>query len=125
MTMYAEELTKFAGEGADPQDIFTEGCEAAVKAVDEFVAKHGEPMYCGFGSITIYPARGKLVSFLKKNEIGRTGYQGGYRIGYSQIMGNHSKRYTQSLDIQETAVDAFANVLQSYGIKAYGEGRAD
>ena len=46
-------------------------------------------------------------------------------IGYTHIMGNHSKRMKQSLDIQETAVDAFANVLQSYGIKAYGEGRAD
>ena len=43
MVMYAEELTKFAGEGADPQNVFNEGCEAAVKAVDEFVAKHGEP----------------------------------------------------------------------------------
>ncbi len=125
MVMYAEELTKFAGEGADPQNVFNEGCEAAVKAVDEFVAKHGEPMYCGFGSVTIFPARGKLVSFLKKNEIGRKGYSGGYRIPYSSIMGNHSKRNTQSLDIQEEAVNAFADVLQSYGIKAYGEGRAD
>ena len=54
MTMYAEELTKFAGEGADPKIFLPEGCEAAVKAVDEFVAKHGELMYCGFGSVTIY-----------------------------------------------------------------------
>jgi hypothetical protein len=33
--------------------------------------------------------------------------------------------HTQSLDLKEACVDAFAKVLQKYGLDAWGVGRAD
>tara|TARA_B110000483_G_scaffold236217_1_gene308962 strand:+ start:821 stop:1198 length:378 start_codon:yes stop_codon:yes gene_type:complete len=124
--MKSEELVKFNGECADPQIIWDEACKAGIAAVDAFTAKHGEPMYCGFGSVNIYPARGHFVKFLKQNEIGRNGYPKGWSFSYYAVMPkDHPFRHTQSLDIKEECVNAVANVLQSFGLKAYGVGRAD
>ena len=81
-----KDLLKFNAEGYDPTYIWHEAKNKAVKAVDEFVEKHGEPMYCGFASVSIHPAKGKFVNFLKKQEIGDKGYRGGYRISYYDIM---------------------------------------
>lgn len=120
-----KELLKFNGYGVHPRDMYREACEVAKGAATEFVQKHGEPLYCGFASATIYPARGRLVSWLKENGIGSNGYRGGWRISSYDVMAGHSHCSTQSLDIKETAMDAFCGVLKKYGIEAYSEGRAD
>ena len=39
-----------------PQEIFAEAKASSASAVDEFVEKHGEPMYCGFANVLIRPA---------------------------------------------------------------------
>ena len=57
-------LVKFTAAGYKPADIYREARESAIKAVDEFYAKHGEPMYCGFGNVNIRPARGPFVKYL-------------------------------------------------------------
>ena len=36
-----------------PKDIFAEAKASSDSAVDEFVEKHGEPMYCGFANVLI------------------------------------------------------------------------
>ena len=124
--MKSAELLKFNGECADPQVIWDEAVAKGVDAVNEFTAKHGEPMYCGFASVQSNPAQGPFVKFLKQKELGGKGYPKGYRVSYYDIMPNdHQYRHTQSMDIKEECVNAFTDVLQSYGIKAYGQSRAD
>lgn len=120
-----QDLLKFNAHGVEPKTMFQEACDKAREVATEYVKKHGEPMFCGFASVTIYPARGRLVSWLKENKIGSNGYRGGWRISSYDVMAGHSHCSTQSLDIKETACDAFCNVLKKYGVTAYSEGRAD
>ena len=121
-----KDLLKFNAEGVHPADMFLNARKIAIKAVDDFVAKHGEPMYCGFANVSIHPARGKFVSFMKKADIGSSGYRGGYRISYYDIMPqDHQYRSTQSMDIKETACEAFRDELRKYGLTVYAESRAD
>ena len=121
-----KDLLKFNAEGYDPTYIWHEAKNKAVEAVDEYMKDKDEPLYCGFASVSIHPARGKFVSFLKKQGIGDNGYRGGYRISYYDIMPKeHQYRSTQSMDIKEEGCSAFAHALEKYGIEAYMESRAD
>ena len=121
-----KDLLKFNAEGVHPADMFLNARKVAIKAVDDFVAKHGEPMYCGFANVSIHPARGKFVSFMKKADVGSKGYGGGYRISYYDIIPqDHQYRHTQSLDIKEVATEAFRDELRKYGLTVYAESRAD
>ena len=121
-----KDLLKFNSEGVHPADMFLNARKVAIKAVDDFVAKHGEPMYCGFANVSIHPARGRFVSFMKKADVGSKGYGGGYRISYYDIMPqDHQYRMTQSLDIKEIACEAFRDELRKYGMTVYAESRAD
>ena len=121
-----KDLLKFNAEGVHPADMFLNARKVAIKAVDDFVAKHGEPMYCGFANVSIHPARGRFVSFMKKADIGDKGFRGGYRISYYDIMPqDHQYARTQSLDIKEVATEAFRDELRKYGLTVYAESRAD
>ena len=121
-----KDLLKFNAEGIHPADMFLNAKDKAVKAVDDFVAKHGEPMYCGFANVSIHPARGRFVTFMKKAGIGDKGYGGGYRISYYDIMPqDHEYRGTQSMSIKEEACEAFRDELRKYGLTVYAESRAD
>ena len=121
-----KDLLKFNAEGIKPADMFLNARKVAVKAVDDYMKDKEEPLYCGFASVSIHPARGKFVSFLKKQGIGDNGYRGGYRISYYDIMPlRHQYRSTQSLDIKEVATEAFRDELRKYGLTVYAESRAD
>ena len=121
-----KDLLKFNAEGIHPADMFLNARKVAIKAVDDYVEKYGEPMYCGFANVSIHPARGRFVSFMKKAGIGSKGYGGGYRISYYDIMPqDHQYRMTQSLDIKEIACEAFRDELRKYGLTVYAESRAD
>ena len=121
-----EMLLKFNAEGVHPANQYLDARKQAVKAVDEYMEGKEEPMYCGFASVRIRPARGKFVSFLKKAGVGDNGWNGGYRISYYEVMPpDHKYRHTQSMDIKEVACEAFANALTKYGLKAGYESRAD
>jgi len=121
-----KDLLKFNAEGVHPADMFLNARKVAIKAVDDFVAKHGEPMYCGFANVSIHPARGRFVSFMKKADVGSKGYGGGYRISYYDIMPkDHQYSHTQSMSIKETACEAFRDELRKYGLTVYAESRAD
>ena len=120
-----KELLQFNAEGKTPSEIWTEACVACKIAVEEYVAKHGEPLYCGFANVKIRPATGRFVKFLKDVDVGSLGYKGGWRVSYYDMMDDHKMCGTQSMDIKEVGCQAFADVLKKYGIDAYMESRAD
>lgn len=73
---------------------------------------------CGFAWVKIFPARGAFVNYLKSIKVGSTnGYEGGYDIWV--------RGYGQSVTRKAAYAGAFAQVLQKYGIKAYGDSRLD
>ena len=119
-------LLKFNAEGIHPGEMYFNARQEAVKAVDAYVEKYGEPMYCGFANVSIHPARGRFVSFMKKAGVGDNGYRGGYRISYYDIMPkDHPYSHTQSMSIREVACDAFRDELVKYGLTVYSESRGD
>ena len=121
-----KDLLKFNAEGIKPADMFLNARKVAVKAVDDYMKDKEEPLYCGFASVSIHPARGKFVKVMKDAGVGDSGYRGGYRISYYDIMPqDHRYRHTQSLDIKEVATEAFRDELRKYGMTVYADSRAD
>jgi hypothetical protein len=121
-----KDLLKFNAEGVHPADQFLNARKKAVEAVDLYMVNKEEPMYCGFANVSIHPAKGSFVSFMKKASIGDKGFRGGYRISYYDIMPtDHQYARTQSLDIKEIATEAFRDELRKYGLTVYAESRAD
>ena len=121
-----EKLLRLNAEGISPAKQYLDARVQAVKAVEKYMEGKEEPMYCGFANVSVRPARGKFVSFLKQAGIGDNGWNGGYRISYYEIMPpDHKYRHTQSMDIKEEACQVFAKALEKYGLKAYMESRAD
>ena len=72
---------------------------------------------CGFAWVTISPARGAFVNYLKSREIGSKGYYGGYEIWV--------REFGQSVDRKSAFAGAFAEVLRKYDINAYSGSRLD
>ena len=107
------------------EEIYKEAQQEASMVVDIFHAQHGEPMYCGFGTVVIRPARGAFVKFLKDNKLGSKHWRTGYSISSYDVMRQHELCGTQSMSIKEEACEAFAKVLNAYGIQAHAESRAD
>ena len=121
-----QDLLKFNAEGIHPADMFLNARKVAIKAVDDYMKDKEEPMYCGFANISIHPARGRFVSFMKKADVGSNGYGGGWRISYYDIMPkDHQYSHTQSMSIKEEACEAFRDELRKYGLTVYAESRAD
>ena len=121
-----KDLLKFNEEGIKPADMLLNDRKVAVKAVDDYMKDKEEPMYCGFASVSIHPAKGKFVKFMKDAGVGASGYRGGYRISYYDIMPqDHRYRHTQSMSIREEACEAFRDELRKYGLTVYAESRAD
>ena len=121
-----KDLLKFNAEGIQPADMFINARNKAVEAVDKFMEGREAPMYCGFANVSIHPARGRFVTFMKKAGIGDKGYGGGYRISYYDIMPkDHQYSHTQSMSIKEEACEAFRDELRKYGMTVYAESRAD
>ena len=101
------------------ESIYTQALTAAQKAETDFIAKHGEPMYCGFAWVHISNANSGFVRWLKANSVGSKHYKGGWQIW------NPTRNGTQSMSVLETAAKAFADVLKAYEIKAYADSRGD
>ena len=112
MQTQEKQVVKFMNSKVDPTYIWHTAKDAAVKAVNEYMKDKEEPMYCGFANVKIRPARGKFVSFLKKQEIGDNAYNGGWRISYYDIMPmSHQYTLTQAMDIKAFPCDSFAKAV--------------
>ena len=72
---------------------------------------------CGFAWVTIKPARGAFVNYLKGRQVGSNGYYGGFEIWV--------REFGQSVDRKTAFARAFADVLNKYGINASVGSRLD
>lgn len=101
------------------------GDKAAIAAVAPYEGPadyHNEGL-CGFAHITIKPARGAFVKFLKENNIGSRGVYGGYTVSAYNFMPTNAG--TQSYDRKKAACDAVVQVLAQHGVKAFTSARLD
>ncbi len=72
---------------------------------------------CGFAYITIKPATGAFVRWLKSQGIGHKAYYGGWEISV--------REYGQSMERKEAHARAAAQYLSDHGIKASYYSRMD
>jgi hypothetical protein len=100
--------------------ILNKASEAARAATAKMINENPGQWYpCGFAWVTIKPARGPFVSYLKEQNIGHKAYGGGWQIW------NPSENATQWMDAKKAGADAFAKILQENGIKAEADCRMD
>jgi hypothetical protein len=93
---------------------------ATVEAEAAFMEQYGEPYYCGFAWVKlIMDGRKPATKELVKAGIAEKGWNGGY------IVWNPANNGTQSMDVKERGAQAYARTMQSFGIKAYAQSRAD
>ena len=108
---------------------------AAVKAQEDFLAKwtadtggneYGEPMYCGFAWVTIYPEQkgNTKLGKLERRGIESMG-ESKDRTGKAYQLWNCTGYAGQSMDVKEAGAQAYADVLRGAGFKAYMGSRAD
>lgn len=111
-----------------PEQIYVQARDASQVAAEAQNAKllpeAKRGFDCGFAWVTIKPARGPFVAFLKAHNIGnKHSFSGGpgYGLWYSAL---HDIP-TQSISVHEAAARAFAAVLKEHGIEASTGSRLD
>ena len=121
-------LTK--GAEMNITDIHTEATQAAKKAVVDFLEKwnintggneYGEPMYCGFAWVEVPVTR---TNSKQAKELQSIGFKASWRPKIMQLW-DPAKHHGQSMDCKEVGAEAYADVLNKYGFKAYMSSRAD
>ena len=101
--------------------MLAEAFTSAARATNAYLQDHPNDWYpCGFAWVKIKPARGPLVTYLKKQKIGRTDDFGG---GY--VIYNPSQNPTQSMEAKLAGARAFAKVFNDSGIPIKVESRID
>lgn len=86
---------------------------AAELATGKYLAVCDTVYPCGFAWVMIKPARGPLVSALKKNKIGSSGIYGGYMIH------NPSRNPTQCMEAKIEGAMAFVKVIKEAGFATH------
>ena len=103
------------------KEIVAEALQAARDAEAAYRAKHGEPMYCGFGWVEVYVDR---TNSKPAKELIAAGFKKDWKPKCLSWW-NPGGSVTQSMDIKEEGATAFATVMQKYGYRAYACSRAD
>jgi len=88
--------------------------------------EYGEPMYCGFAWVTVYPEH-KGNTKLGKGErrvLESMGFKKDW-TGKAWQLWNPTGYNGQSMDVKEAGAQAYAEVLRGAGFKAYMGSRAD
>ena len=112
------------------QDIHTIATQNAKDAVQDFLDRwnastggneYGEPMYCGFAWVDVAVTRtnSKLAKALES-----IGFKKSYRPK-TMTLWDPAQHRGQSMDCKEVGAQAYAEVLQKHGFKAYMGSRAD
>lgn len=97
-----------------------EAQQAAAKATEDFLAKHGDRDACGFAWVTVYEKG--------STKLGRALLKSGFKKAYGGglQMWNPSGNWTQCITAKEVGAEAAAKILtEKLGVTAYAGGRAD
>ena len=94
---------------------------AAKAAEASFIAKHGEPWYCGFAWVEVYVDR---TNNAQSKELIAAGFHKDYKPKCLSFW-NPGGSGTQSMDVKEEGARAFAQVLKAAGLRAYACSRPD
>ena len=117
-------------------DSITKQAEGAAKqAQQDFLNKwvdstggneYGEPMYCGFAWVTVYPEhKGNTRAGKQERAVLESmGFRKDW-TGKAYQLWNPGGHAGQSMDVKEHGAHAYAEVLQQHGFKAYMGSRAD
>jgi len=106
---------------SEVSDIVAEAVNAAKVAEATYLAKYGEPMYCGFAWVEIYVSR---TNSPEAKALLAAGFKKDYKPKCLS-MWNPGGSHTQSMDVKEAGAEAAAKVLSAYGYRAYACSRAD
>jgi hypothetical protein len=113
------------------QAMRTAASEAARDYVSDWTAKtggnaYGEPMYCGFAWVTVYPKHkgNTREGRAERKVLEQLGLRKDW-TGKAYELWNPSGWHGQSMDVKEAGARAAASVLKSYGFTAYMGSRAD
>lgn len=101
--------------------IVQEAFTAARTAEADYLARNGEPMYCGFGWVEVYVDR---TNSKQAKELLSAGFKKDYKPRCLTVW-NPGGSHTQSMAIKEAGATAFAEVLTQAGLKAYACSRPD
>jgi len=119
----------------DTQTITAQAEQACRKAQQQFLDNwvnttggntYGEPVYCGFAWVTVYPEH-KGNTRLGKAEravLAQMGFRKDW-TGKAYELWNPTGYAGQSMDVKEVGAQAYAEVLRGAGFKAYMGSRAD
>ena len=111
-------------------DIHTQATQNAKNAVGKFLAdwnsktggnEYGEPMYCGFAWVDVAVTR---TNSREAKALESIGFRKSYRAK-TMTLWDPAKHNGQSMDVKEVGAQAYAEVLQKHGFKAYMGSRAD
>ena len=95
-------------------------CQAAAKATEDFLAKHGDRDACGFAWVTVNERGSTKLGRALKAVGFKPAYGGGLQLW------NPSGNWTQCITAKEEGAQAYAKVLRLAGIeKAYAGSRMD
>lgn len=107
-----------AGTACQPEPMvvqaFKDPLDSASPVVQSWHVPDGP---CGFAWITIRPARGSFVRWLREHGLGHNGYRGGWKV---PIHG-----FGQSYYRKMACAKAIAECLQQYGVQAFYDGTLD
>lgn len=94
--------------------------QAAAKATEDFLAKHGDRDACGFAWVTVYEKGSTKLGRALKAVGFKPAYGGGLQLW------NPSGNWTQCITAKEHGAQAYADVLKTAGIEnAFAGSRMD
>ena len=119
----------------DTQTITQQAEQACRKAQQEFLDNwvnttggntYGEPVYCGFAWVTVYPEHkgNTRAGKAERKTLEAMGFRKDW-TGKAYELWNPTGYAGQSMDVKEVGAQAYAEVLRSAGFKAYMGSRAD
>ena len=117
------------------QDITLQAETACRKAQQQFLDNwvnttggnsYGEPVYCGFAWVTVYPEHkgNTRAGKAERAVLSAMGFRKDW-TGKAYELWNPTGYAGQSMDVMEAGAQAYAEVLRGAGFKAYMGSRAD
>jgi len=87
---------------------------------------YGEPMYCGFAWVTVYPEHkgNTRAGKAERAVLAQMGFRKDW-TGKAYELWNPTGYAGQSMDVKEAGAQAYAEVLRAHGFSAYMGSRAD